>query len=98
MAEYVEREATLKEIERREKFMVGDKTITTDAVKSFIKNRPAADVAPVVHARWIKDDEKSALHVEAFYLCSACHNYEAWGETEKTPFCPNCGAKMTGGE
>jgi rubrerythrin len=33
-------------------------------------------------------------HVENIYLCSNCNNYEAWGETEKTPYCPHCGARM----
>lgn len=33
-------------------------------------------------------------HVENIYLCSKCRNYEAWGETEKTPYCPYCGARM----
>lgn len=51
MAEYVEREAALREIERREALMVGDKCISVDAMKSFIKNRPAADVASVVRCR-----------------------------------------------
>lgn len=37
-------------------------------------------------------------HIEKIYLCSNCQNYEAWGETEKTPYCPNCGAKMGGGD
>ena len=52
MAEYIKREAALHEIERREVLMVGDKRISVDAMKSFIKNRPATDVAPVVHGRW----------------------------------------------
>ena len=51
MAEYIEREALLREIERREALMVGDKLVSVDAMKSFIKNRPAADVAPVVRCR-----------------------------------------------
>ena len=46
MAEYIEREALLREIERRERLMVGDKTISVDALKRFILNRPAADAAP----------------------------------------------------
>lgn len=49
MAEYIDRDDALSEIERREALMVGDKRVSVDAMKSFIKNRPAADVAPVVH-------------------------------------------------
>ena len=51
MAEYIERDAALREIERREARMVGDKRVSVDAMKSFIKNRPAVDVAPVVRCR-----------------------------------------------
>lgn len=49
MAEYIEREALLREIERRDRLMVGDKTISVGALKRFILNRPSADVAPVRH-------------------------------------------------
>ena len=51
MAEYIEREALLREIERRERLMVGDKTISVDALKRFILNRPTADVAPVTRCK-----------------------------------------------
>lgn len=51
MDEYIDRDAALREIERREARMVGDKRVSVDAMKSFIKNRPAADVAPVVRCR-----------------------------------------------
>ena len=51
MAEYIEREAILREIERRERLMVGDKTISVDALKRFLLNRPTADVVPVVRCK-----------------------------------------------
>ena len=54
MAEYIDRDAALREIERREARMVGDKRVSVAAMKSFIKNRPAADVAPVVYCRECK--------------------------------------------
>lgn len=90
MAEYIEREAALREIERCEKFMVGDKTITTDAMKTFIKNRPAVDVAPVVHAQWIHQPDCGVTR------CSHC----GWSIEEcwESKRCPNCGAKMDGGD
>ena len=51
MPEYIELEATLREIERRERLMVGDKTISVDALKRFLLNRPAADVVEVVRCK-----------------------------------------------
>lgn len=52
----------------------------------YIEQIPAANVAPVVHGRWI------ATHDE-FCSCSVCKYpvYVAWGQTN---YCPNCGAKM----
>ena len=57
---------------------------------------PTADVAPVVHGKWVKDEEASMETLEAIYVCSACNNFEAWGETERYNYCPNCGARMDG--
>ena len=53
-----------------------------------VRELPAADVAPVVHGRWI------ASHDE-FCACSICKYpvYVGWNQTN---YCPNCGAKMNG--
>lgn len=102
MAEYIERGAALHEIERREALMVGDKCVSVDAMKFFIKNRPAADVAPVVHGHWISLTDCSNAGV----YCSICHKkvYKedyAWCNRKnkvRSSYCPNCGAKMDGGD
>ena len=88
---YIEREATLREIERRESLMVGDKTISVDALKRFLLNRPAADVAPVRHGRWLPFHSTAAGDIQ---YCSACEIGCMW----KPNYCPNCGAKMDGGD
>lgn len=46
-------------------------------------------VAPVVHGRWI-----DAREYCGDYMCSNC---EALYGTNKFNYCPNCGAKMDGG-
>jgi hypothetical protein len=91
MAEYIKREAALHEIERRKALMVGDKRVSVDAMKSFIKNRPAADVAPVVHGRWVKH-YRSGTTVAEGYVSTCC---DMWNN-RKSDYCPNCGAKMDG--
>lgn len=53
MSDYIDREDLLREIERRGALMVGDKRISVEAMRLFIKNRPAADVVPAVHGRCI---------------------------------------------
>ena len=54
---------------------------------------PNADVAPVRHGRWEWDTED-------IYRCSNCaeksHVKEVMGHPEWA-YCPNCGAKMDGG-
>lgn len=60
---------------------------------------PAADVAPVVHGRWIRfkepDSETGYIHMR----CSVCSAY--WSDPSHADhfrYCPNCGAKMDGTE
>ena len=47
---------------------------------------PAADVAEVVHGRWI-------LHDDGVFTCSECGN----AESNDRYYCRLCGAKMDGG-
>lgn len=54
-----------------------------------VEDAPTADVAPVVHGRWIEDGS-------LIITCSECkrgYNLIA----KYTHYCPNCGAKMDGG-
>ena len=102
MDEYIKREAALHEIERREVLMVGDKRISVDAMKSFIKNRPAADVAPVRHGRWEPYFEEVEIYnaggvaerKQTGWICGRCKSVESITRYYKTNYCPNCGAKM----
>ena len=48
----------------------------------------AADVAPVVHGRWLCVDTDT----EHFFLCNRCKKKEFW----ESNYCPNCGARMDG--
>ena len=53
---------------------------------------PAADVAPVVHGQWAV---KEGLIENA--ICSKCgRHFQSYYEAYR--FCPNCGAKMDGGD
>ena len=54
-----------------------------------ISDMPAADVAEVVHGRWIWNEE-GEIDWDQFYRCSNCGDKEYW----ESNFCPNCGAKM----
>lgn len=80
--EYISREAALKAL-----FAPG--MCYAPMQLQIIKNLPAADVAEVVHRRWIWNEE-GEIDWEQFYRCSNCGNKEYW----ESNFCPNCGAKM----
>lgn len=92
MTEYIDRE-DVREMMRME--------FDDDYADEAVDRLPAADVAPVRHGRWTEsEDEYYYLSIAA---CSECH--EEWCfETEEDVellnyrYCPNCGAKMDGGD
>mgnify|MGYP004443793115 FL=1 len=55
-----------------------------------VSDAPAADVAPVVHGRWIEDHD--------YLKCAKCGVMVKWDFTffdiGNWNYCPNCGAKM----
>lgn len=77
--------------------------------KDAIDSIPAADVAPVVHAMWIPsesdfDDDDTLFDVEEWcdWQCSACREDICYDDPMPmqllSKYCPNCGAKMDGGD
>ena len=86
MAEYIDREAMLEQIARRESLMVGDKMISIDALREVIMNRPVADVEEIRHGQWVFDTRTIVPR------CSVCGE-DAIAETVSS-YCPWCGAKM----
>ena len=100
MDEFISREATIKRIKKV--YCVGCNSYngvrcracgTGDAI-DIIEDAPAADVAPVVHGRWIYKGE--------YAVCTECGGRSGtqYDGVEPIPlmtqFCPNCGAKMDG--
>ena len=57
------------------------------------KDTPAADVVPVRHGHWVKEKPDVLIH----WHCSVCENCY-YLEEPNANYCPNCGAKMDGGE
>lgn len=106
MAEYIKREATIKAIvdsrnryynSASNQYLVG-RCDGLDIAAGLLRVAPAADVAPVVHARWIYVEE--TLATSSGYCCSACRR-PRWlspDVPEVFKYCPNCGAKMDGGD
>ena len=100
MAEYIEREALVakfKKMELGEHGLV--ERLFADGVYAVIEAFPSADVAPVVHARWIHSRYDDCSEQFELVKCSQC-NHEAYAMAfyvRGGNYCPNCGAKMDGG-
>nr|DAF37124.1 MAG TPA: DNA-directed RNA polymerase II subunit [Caudoviricetes sp.] len=61
---------------------------------------PAADVAPVVHGKWLRvDDDWNSLTTIQCPICSEEWCFETDDDVSllNYKYCPNCGAKMDGG-
>ena len=95
MAEYIEREATVKLLRslgsrdyRREKGTI------QEAIKmvSFPEYTPSADVAPVRHGHWIYHPD-DLFPNDSTQECSYCHAEESLTLYNEN-YCPNCGARM----
>ena len=104
MGECIEREATIKRI--KEVYCVGCNSYngvrcracgTGDAI-DIIEDAPAADVAPVVHGRWIRPHWKNNNYCCDCSECGgeAMHRDYQWNKNGVYPICPHCGAKMDG--
>ena len=95
--EYIEREAVTRILtEAADAYG----TFTTErsiylTAREKVQNIPAADVAEVVHGRWI--DNGSNGYKWAF-ICSKCGYIDGYPFDDRYNFCPDCGAKMDGGE
>ena len=53
-----------------------------------VENAPTIDAVPVRHGEW------QWISAYSFYRCSECYEIAE----RRTPYCPNCGAKMNGGK
>lgn len=90
MSDYINREDTIKAFDPNQR-----RDWYTPWIVETLKDLPPADVAPVRHGHWIKDD----VFGIPVYRCSVCDK-EFWLSADDTPqgssyqYCPNCGAKM----
>lgn len=110
MAECIERAAAVKSVLRMRR---PENSVAQNRMLSIIQmdilKLPAADVAPVVHGRWIPsesdfDDDDTLVDVEEWrdWQCSVCREDICCDDPMPmrllSKYCPNCGAKMDGAE
>ena len=106
MAEYIEREAFSKDI--AERYCLPCKEAGRDNngcrcdvcwvgdIYGDVIDAPAADVEPVVHGRWEWLGPNRLVTDCMCGTCSACKVRSKY--IVNTMLCPNCGAKMDGGD
>ena len=67
----------------------------TNYATLILREAPTIDVAPVRHGRWVSVPHKLAR------VCSVCNRDEPYKfadiDADVYDYCPNCGAKMDGG-
>ena len=92
MTDYISREEALFALRKAERG--GSMTALTRLERAYaeIREMPAADVAEVVHGRWLKH-YRSGVTVAAGFVSSCC---DMWAE-RRSNGCPYCRAKMDGG-
>lgn len=97
MTEYIERKRAIVEACNSLGLYQSEELCPSEYVKleDALNNIPAADVAPVRHGRWVSAPHKLAR------VCSVCNRDEPYKfadiDADVYDYCPNCGAKMDGG-
>ena len=93
MAEYIEREALLDDLDAAAKHG-GLGAIIAQTLQRYVKRVPAADVAPVRHAFW-KEIGADKRGRGGIFRCAGA---DGCGKTHPytCDYCPNCGARMDG--
>ena len=95
MNEYIERERLLRRFNIDDMMNVNGTLISLEDARNTISNFPAADVTPVRHGSIIETIEDG--HMKRVFSCCGIDftKMTCW----MTPnFCPECGAKMDGGD
>ena len=68
----------------------------TNYATLILREAPTIDVAPMRHGRWVSVPHKLAR------VCSVCNRDEPYKfadiNADVYDYCPNCGAKMDGGD
>ena len=93
MAEYIELEVAVKAFNNFDAGRADSPPctlLTPEEFAEYLYELPTADVAPVVHGRWIEDHD--------YLKCPECGVMVKWDFTffdiGNWNYCPNCGAKM----
>lgn len=91
VADYINRDILIQKIRHMPRTINPD-LVQYSLVKGIILNIEQADVAPVVHGRWLP---KETVHIGLKeYMCSECVDWNKYYCRGDEKYCPNCGARM----
>lgn len=91
MVEHIEREAAIAKLTALE---VAESNATMADARRVLADMPTADVAPVVHGRFVHTGPRFTGGVD-WWHCSNCGRLASGVET-RFDYCPWCGARMDG--
>lgn len=92
---YIDREALKKAFIADKQHLQSFDSSLFELLMIEIDEAPSADVSPVRHGRWL-DGKCTVCGWEEPDVCTwSGYDAESWIET---PYCPNCGCKIDGGE
>ena len=105
MTEYIELEVAVKAFNNFDAGRADSPSFTLlrpEEFAEYLYELPTADVAPVVHGQWEKEPSSfwrwtpsgAVAVARTTYRCGFCGR----GTAVKSNYCPNCGAKMDGGD
>ena len=103
MTDYIKRTDAVKIAEKyglANGSVLGRHTGLADCIARDISELPTADVAEVVHGEWLRsDDDWNSLTTIQCSLCSEEWCFETYDDVSllNYKYCPNCVAKMDGG-
>lgn len=93
MSRYIDKQMLISALNAKSEMALGTPKAVFAHVSKMVELLPTADVAEVKHGRWVVIDGTPYCHV-----CRRQCDYNGDGTHSKSLFCPNCGAKMDGGD
>lgn len=96
MADYIERGTGVSIFRAKANMAVlSDAAPYFEKAAQMLEKLPAADVAPVVHGRWMYEKTEGGFHI---WRCSRCGRGMNDNPEGIDLYCYHCGAKMDGGD